>query len=58
MFVHVCVCESVCVSGRQKAGWDVWERICSSNPDAHKSKTNFMCQGKFIILYFVAHLYA
>lgn len=42
---------------RQKAGWDLWERIWIVQI-AHKGKTNFICQEKFIILYFKAHFYA
>lgn len=60
-----CLCMCVSVGRgrrglqRQKAGWDVWERICLSNKKLlTKSQTNFICQVKFIISYFIAHLYA
>lgn len=35
----LCMCVSVRGRQRQKAGWDVWERICSSNTnDSQKQK--------------------
>lgn len=42
----LCMCASVWGKQRQKAGWDVWERICSSNTNCSQKKNQFHLSGE------------